>query len=233
MTTSVRISGVLWILGAVGACAGDPDEATSDEAVEEVAADLEVAGPMGGGGPMGDGFGPAVFLRCDPDPEIVFGEVCGRSIPISAHFEWQSCDGPTGPSSGVVDVAASGDPSDCGSIERQVTLALTRTLPGGGATADVSGQLTVVVELGPSGPSRRISGEVAVALPGGAALAVAIDEVLLVSPEVCGWPIDGSVDRTMPDGSSHRIEFGPECGQATVDGQLVDLASSNLPFGPG
>ena len=30
-----------------------------------------------------------------------------------------------------------------------------------------------------------------------------------------------------------RIEFGPACGEATVDGQLVDLAGSPLPFGPG
>jgi hypothetical protein len=234
MTKSVRISGLVLSLAALAACANEEEEATeNEEAVEELAGELSFMEAPGGGeaGPHGE-MGPIPFLRCDPDPEIEWAAVCGRSIPVAAHFAWTTCESPMGASSGSIDITALADldATECPplSIERQVTFSVTRALQDD-ASATASGELVIATQLDAAGPSRVVNGEIGVALPDGDAIAVVVTDVERVPPPECRWPIAGTVARTAPDGTTRTLEFGPECGQASVDGEPIDLESSGGP----
>src|SRR6185503_12089847 len=124
--------------------ADEEEQASSDEvaAVGDLQTDLEMAGP-GPMGPMG-GPGPGAFLQCDPDPEVELGTVCGRTLPVSAHFEWSECESEMGTSSGTADIATAS--ADCtAGIEHQVSFAVTHSLPFGDGSATASGDLVVAL----------------------------------------------------------------------------------------
>ncbi len=235
MTMSARISRLVLASALVGACAAEEDQdqdqsAASEEtaAMGDLEADLELAGPMGGGGPEG-GPGPTAFLRCDPDPEVELGTVCGRTVPVSARLEWTDCESEMGASSGTADIATSSE--DCAAgIEHQISFTVTHALPfGGDGSVTASGDLSIA--LSRSEHHATIDGAVSVALPFGDA-ATAITGVVRVPPTECRYPIAGSVEHVLPDGTSHVLAFGPDCGQATADGEPVDLATWRPP-GPG
>jgi hypothetical protein len=236
MTMSARISGLVLVAGLLqGACATDEDQDEDQVASEETAAmgnlqaDLELAGPgMMGGGPEG-GPGPMAFLGCDPDPDVEIGTVCGRAVPVSAHFEWSDCETEMGTSSGTADIATASD--DCAAgIEHQISFAITHSLPfGDDATATATGDVSIALSI--ADHQATVDGAVSVALPFGEA-ATAITGLVRVPPTECQYPIAGTVEHTLPDGTSHILAFGPACGQATADGEAVDLATWRPP-GPG
>jgi hypothetical protein len=230
MTMSARISGLVLAAALVGACAADEDDQTAGDesaAVSDLASDLEMAGP-GMMGPEG-GPGPGAFLQCDPDPEVELGTVCGRTVPVSAHFEWSDCESELGTSSGTADIATASQ--DCAAgIERQISFTVTHSLPfGDDATATATGDVSVA--LSRADHQATVDGAVSIALPFGEA-ATAITGVVRVPEAECQYPIAGTIERTLPDGTSHILAFGPECGQATADGEPVDLATWRPP-GPG
>jgi hypothetical protein len=233
MTMSARISGLVLAAALVGACSEDEqdEQTTSDEsaAVSDLANDLDMAGPGMMGPEGGPGMGPGAFFQCDPDPEVELGTICGRTVPIAAHFEWTDCETEMGTSSGTADIATASD--DCAAgIEHQISFAVSHALPlGDGGTATATGDLSVA--LSRADHRATIDGVVSIALPFGEAGA-AITGVVRVPPTECRYPIAGSVEHTLPDGTSHILAFGPACGQATADGEPVDLATWRPP-GPG
>jgi hypothetical protein len=233
MKTSAEISGlVLLAAGLFGACAGEEtDEETEvadQAAMDELQADLDV-GPLVGG--PDHGMGPAAFFRCDPDPDIELGSLCGRTVPVSAHFEWAECESEMGTSSGTADIATASE--DCAAgIEHQVAFAVSHPVPfGDGGTATASGDLVIALARSGADRSATVNGGISVALPFGEA-AIAMTDVVRVPPTECRYPIAGSVTHTLPDGTSHILAFGPACGQGTADGEPVDLATWHPP-GPG
>lgn len=60
---------------------------------------------------------------------------------------------------------------------------------------------------------------------------VTLTDVVRVPRETCDWPLSGSISRTA-DGGGHVLVFGPECGQATLDGEAITLPSHGGPGGP-
>lgn len=227
MTMSARISGLVLAAGLVGACAaGDDQESEEAGAVGDLESDLEMAGP----GPMGAEGGPGVFLQCDRDPEVELGTVCGRTVPVSAHFAWSDCETERGTSSGTADIATSSD--DCAAgIEHQIAFTDTHSLPLADGTVTATGDLSVALAFGDADRRATVDGAIAVTLPFGQA-GVAITGLVRVPPAECQYPIAGTVEHTLPDGTSHTLAFGPACGQATADGEPVDLATWQPP-GPG
>jgi hypothetical protein len=224
MTMDARIKAVVLLAALVGGCAEEGADLESEGAVDELRSELELAGP----GP-GD-MGPAGFLRCDSDPEVEIGTVCGRTVPVAAHFEWSECETERGTSSGTADVATASD--DCAAgIEHQISFTDTHSLTFGDASATATGELVVALAASESARQATVDGEIAVSLPLGDA-AIAITDLVRVPPSECQYPVAGTVAHTLPDGTSHILAFGPACGQATADGEPVDLATWRPP-GPG
>ncbi len=48
-------------------------------------------------------------------------------------------------------------------------------------------------------------------------------DVVRAHPGDCRWPVSGVVERRFADDDAVIIEFGPECGDASRDGEPVDL----------
>lgn len=45
---------------------------------------------------------------------------------------------------------------------------------------------------------------------------------------VCPWPTGGTLTRATGDGTTHVLAFGPECGDATLDGATVSLPERGM-----
>ncbi|HZI11517.1 MAG TPA: hypothetical protein VE153_14135 [Myxococcus sp.] len=45
---------------------------------------------------------------------------------------------------------------------------------------------------------------------------------------VCPWPTGGTLTRATSDGATHVLAFGPECGDATLDGATVSLPERGM-----
>jgi hypothetical protein len=60
---------------------------------------------------------------------------------------------------------------------------------------------------------------------------VTLTDVVRVPRETFDWPLSGTITRT-EDGGAHVLAFGPECGQATLDGEAITLPSHGGPGGP-
>ncbi|WP_224246095.1 hypothetical protein [Hyalangium gracile] len=60
---------------------------------------------------------------------------------------------------------------------------------------------------------------------------VTLTDVVRVPRETCDWPISGKIARII-DGGASVLVFGPECGQATLDGEAITLPSHGGPGGP-
>lgn len=65
----------------------------------------------------------------------------------------------------------------------------------------------------------------------GSSSTVTLTDVVRVPRETCDWPISGTISRS-EDGGGHVLVFGPECGQATLDGEAITLPSHGGPGGP-
>jgi hypothetical protein len=54
---------------------------------------------------------------------------------------------------------------------------------------------------------------------------VKITDVVRNPPDVCFWPVSGTIVRIAADGSTETLVFSSTCGSATLDGAPVDLTS--------
>jgi hypothetical protein len=81
--------------------------------------------------------------------------------------------------------------------------------------------------------TRTVSGSLAVTGPEDRSASLELSGVRHVPPPECRWPVAGSVRRVESDGSSHTLEYGPECGTARLDGQPVQLRGTPGPGGHG
>ena len=72
-------------------------------------------------------------------------------------------------------------------------------------------------------PTRTINGAYAEAFADGTQGSVTLAAIVRPPRNVCPWPVSGTLTRTTADGQSHTLVFGPECGDATLDGTAVEL----------
>jgi hypothetical protein len=74
-----------------------------------------------------------------------------------------------------------------------------------------------------SPPVRTVNGAFSETASDGAVSTTALVDVVHPPRNVCPFPTAGTVTRTLADGTSHVLAYGPECGDATLDGAAVEL----------
>lgn len=110
---------------------------------------------------------------------------------------------------------------------RTMTLDTTRSLADAQGTVlngmRLQGTLEVVVDRSGQAPTHTSRGTLQAQPAGRGAETVVVGDLVRVPPHVCPWPLSGSIQRTTAEGATRVLTFGPECGQATLDGQPVEL----------
>lgn len=118
---------------------------------------------------------------------------------------------------------------------RTMTLDTTRSLADAQGTVlhgmRLQGTLEVVEERSGQAPTHTSRGTLQVQPAGGSVETVVVGDLVRVPPHVCPWPLSGSIQRTTAEGAARVLTFGPECGQATLDGRPVQLPQPRR--GPG
>jgi hypothetical protein len=249
----------------------------------------ELAGLMDGlASAQGAGIpGGQELFRCDPNPQITYIEVCGKSFPSSIHASWTWCAGrggsaqggdprriagernhPRFDSSGTVDITTTVTPSsaDCGqgtvlsfakttnfqitrggdkggmtisgsstaTSQRQLgemtftesnRLDITRAATGANGVAGrevhLTGTVTTAFDRSSGAATRTLNGTLSAQFGDGTTGTILLAN--LVRERGCHFPTSGTVTRTLANGTSHELAFGPACGQATLDGKAISL----------
>ncbi len=126
-------------------------------------------------------------------------------------------------------VSASGSRSLSGpAMEMAVTTHLSRSLTnaeGRSISATLSGSHTTVFDHATDPATATSNGTQDVEIDGarGAhAIAVTITDLVRVAPAVCRYPVSGTL-LLVRDELSRSVVFGPECGQASIDGEALTL----------
>lgn len=78
-------------------------------------------------------------------------------------------------------------------------------------------------------PVRTLNGAYAEEFLDGTTGTVTLANLVRPPRNVCPWPTSGTLTRASGDGQTHVLVFGPECGDATLDGTAVELPAR----GPG
>ena len=108
----------------------------------------------------------------------------------------------------------------------------TRPTPGGGElSAHATGSLSVAIDRAASPVTRTANGSIQINL-GARAVSIDVQNLVRVPPSVCHFPIAGQLSVAAPDGN-HVLVFGPDCGQALLDGQTVTLPLGGFGGPPG
>lgn len=79
--------------------------------------------------------------------------------------------------------------------------------------------------------TRTSTGTLTATREDGSSSTVTLTGVTRVPPSVCTWPVSGTLERTTAEGTTQVLVYGPECGQATLDGEVITLPSR--PHGGG
>jgi hypothetical protein len=82
-------------------------------------------------------------------------------------------------------------------------------------------------------PVRTVDGAYTEEALDGTQASVALAGIIRPPRHVCPWPTGGTLTRTGADGTAQVLAFGPECGDATLDGAAVSLPGRSGPGGPG
>lgn len=77
--------------------------------------------------------------------------------------------------------------------------------------------------FGDDGPVRTVSGDLTISFGDDEDAMVSLQGVIHAPKGACAWPTAGTMVRTLPDATVHNLSFGPSCGEATLDGEPVDL----------
>jgi hypothetical protein len=106
----------------------------------------------------------------------------------------------------------------------QADVTRTRTDASGAVVNSVhlTGSLSVAFSSD-TPPVRTIDGAYTEELLDGTQGTVTLAGIVRPARDVCPWPTGGTLTRATADGESHVLAFGPECGDATLDGTAVDL----------
>ncbi len=294
LSTSIRFSlpaltlmSVSLVAFGLTGCGAQGEEDPTIAAVEALGDGTDAAHAMGrpGMGGLAGSNEPEKHLgmRCDASPEITTENVCGFTIPQSAHFEWTACQPvsaeaaghPVGSTSGQVDVTNSVvvDPeANCAagteatfehmstfaierqtrfgtasiegsassssthafgatSYQRSTTIDVTRQMVDADGAVQrsmhITGSSNVAIDDAAAVPTRTLNGTMNVEFADGRTGTVTLVDVVRVDPTSCRFPLSGTATREV-GGETHTVVFGPDCGQATMDGELVDLSEQRM-----
>lgn len=171
------------------------------------------------GGPH-DAFGA---FACDASPELEEIDLCGVSVMGSASLEWEDCETDGVTTSGHVIIAAhlEGSCEDGDAVlVRDVEIERTIETPRGTMEAALTGTLSAM----PGDGQVTLDGALALVLdhPYRGTLEHDLSLEAVVRTPDCAWPVAGAVVRTLGD-QEMVLELGPECGEATLNGEALDL----------
>lgn len=98
-------------------------------------------------------------------------------------------------------------------------------------TIDLDGTFSVAFDESGTVPTRTLDADLtAVLVNESTTLEIDVVDVVRVPPSTCPYPISGSVQATKTvNGASttHLLVYGPNCGDATLDGQPIDLSQAH------
>ncbi len=120
------------------------------------------------------------------------------------------------------------------------TIDLTEQRLNGAGTAvrtvDTDGTFSVALDATVMPPTRTVDAQLAVVFVGeNKSFNVTVTDVVRIPPTECPFPISGTVQVTTSNGGSsatHVLVYGPDCGEATLDGQPFDLPPAHPPAQP-
>lgn len=202
--------------------------------------------PAPGGGPRPEDSerGEATGVVSSGTVEVVTAiapvEACGEDSPL--RFEQQSThdithtleDGRSAKMAGSIASTSVRVPGARQTLSRAVTVDTTRThLDAAGTVLDslhLTGSLEENFDAEADTPTRTSNGTLTATLADGSASSVTLTGIVRVPPSVCAWPLAGTQVRTGAEGTTNTLVFGPECGQATLDGEAITLPAR--PLGP-
>lgn len=119
---------------------------------------------------------------------------------------------------------------------RSVALTASRTMFIGDDAArsiDLAGTLDITITAGDDdeGPVRTVDGALSMTRADDEGAAIALHGVVHRPRSDCAWPTAGELVRSTPEGDSVTLVFGPACGEASLDGEPIDLTAAER--GPG
>jgi hypothetical protein len=180
----------------------------------------------GGGGPVSSG---GIEVRhevagavegCDASTVLEFTDVTdldiGRVTPNGRHMTL----------TGKV-TATSARSVNANVFTKQVEISARRAMvDSDGATlhqVQLSGTASVAFSVDTEGTKRVVDGKLTADLGDGATQAITLAGVTRLDPNLCRWPVAGTLTRVEADGTSHELVFSSSCGTATLDGESIDL----------
>jgi len=162
-------------------------------------------------------------LSCDP------GELVEVATEADFAVELDLSNGRSAAMSGSI-LAVSERTIGSQGYTRSATLAVDRAIYEDGdllRKIAIAGQLNVAIAAAEGGPTRTVDGSLTITPDD----SESVGEVTLVGVvheplSECAWPIAGELLRARPGGETHHLVFGPGCGEATIDGESVDLTEA-------
>jgi hypothetical protein len=194
--------------------------------------------PPGGGHGPGPGRGPSsgtvdivntYTATADCTGAVTQAQTVTFEISnTNAEGEVSTEKGTTSSSSELVD----GKPPQRKSTQADVTR--TRTDASGTVVKSIHlvGALSVAFSS-EDPPVRTIDGAYTEETLDGTQAGVTLAGIVRPPRDVCPWPTGGTLTRTGADGTAQVLAFGPECGDATLDGAEISLPERGGPRGPG
>lgn len=190
----------------------------------------------GGGGPVSSGDIEArhdvagAVEGCDASTTLEFTDVTKLDI------ERVTPNGRQMTLTGTV-TATSAHAMNATEFTKQVEISAERVMrDSDGATlrqVQLSGSASVAFSTDVEGTKRIIDGTVTADFGDGATQAMTLDGVTRLDPNVCRWPVAGTLTRVEADGTSHELVFSSSCGTATLDGASIDLNAQRGKGGHG
>ncbi|QSQ23300.1 hypothetical protein JY651_50915 [Pyxidicoccus parkwayensis] len=188
---------------------------------------VESASADGGGAPGGHG-GPSTgtvdITTTYTAPENCEGAVT-QEQSVAFNISRTNSSGEVSTSQGTTSSTAEltlGAPPRTKATQADVTR--TKTDASGTVVSSVhlTGSLSVAFS-DDTPPVRTIDGSYSEEFLDGTQGTVTLAGITRPPRDVCPWPTSGTLTRATADGETHVLAFGPECGDATLDGTAVDL----------
>lgn len=123
--------------------------------------------------------------------------------------------------------ATSAHSKNATAFTKQVEISARRAMvDSDGATlhqVQLAGTASVAFSVDAEGTKRVVDGKLTADLGDGATQAITLAGVTRLDPNLCRWPVAGTLTRVEADGTSHELVFSASCGAATLDGASIDL----------
>lgn len=173
---------------------------------------------------MGPSSGTVDITAAYSTPEGCEGAIVVTQV-VTFEVQRANADGEVftvaGTASSLASLGASGPPQ-----RKQASLDVTRSVADSAGAVLRSVHLTGQSEVAFSSdtpPTRTVNESLQAEYSDGTVGRVTRTDVVIPPRDVCEWPLSGTLVRTKPDGTTSTLVYGPDCGAATLDGEVIEL----------